>query len=183
MKIGARRRWAVNVVFTGPRRSLSCYFFRRPMHAYRRAIASAVALGIAFATMTPVSAYPMRTFGGGANPASSMLDASIPRVPGVRDFGRRNAAMPVRVTLTLNYNHQAELDQLVRNQSDRHSPLYHHFLTSQQFNNYFAPTPQQEARVLLSLRAAGFQITHVFPNRTLVGAQAPSTTVERFFNT
>ncbi len=61
--------------------------------------------------------------------------------------------------------------------------MYHHYLTTQQFNSYYAPTPQQETAVLDALRQAGFTITGRFANRTIVDATAPSASVERFFNT
>jgi cell division septation protein DedD len=153
------------------------------MHAHRRAIAAAVAFGIALTTMTPVSAFPIRSVRGGAASSAIGANATVPHLMGIRDFGRRYAGLPVRVSLTLNYNHQAELDQLVRNQADRRSPLFHHYLSSRQFNNYFAPTPAQHMRVIAALRAAGFTITHVYPNRTIVDAKAPTAVVERYFGT
>ncbi len=100
-----------------------------------------------------------------------------------RDLGRRSALAPVTATILLRYNHQAELDALVANQADRRSPLYRHFLTSAQFNAYFAPTPQQHAYVIAALRRAGLTVTHVFPNRTLLDVRAPSAAAERFFGT
>jgi hypothetical protein len=153
------------------------------MHAYRRAIAAAAAFGIAFATLTPVSAFPIRTMHAFRSTAVSGLAATVPHVAGLRDFGRRSPGMPVRVTLTLNYNRQLELDQLVRNQGDRRSPLFHHFLSPAQFDNYFAPTPAQEGRVITVLRASGFRITHLFSNRTVIDAEAPTAVVDRFFGT
>jgi len=106
---------------------------------------------------------------------------SIPKTTGAlayTDLGRRAANAPVNVTLTLRYNHQAELDQFVANAS-----ATHHFLTPEEFDNYYAPTVQQEESVVNALQKAGFTITGRYPNRTLVDATAPSSTVERFFST
>jgi hypothetical protein len=61
--------------------------------------------------------------------------------------------------------------------------MYRRFLTAEQFNSYYAPTSEQEETVVRSLQAAGFTITNRYPNRTLVGATAPSAAVERFFAT
>jgi hypothetical protein len=112
---------------------------------------------------------------------SSAPTISIPKTSGAlayTDMGRRASNAPVSVAITLRYNHQAQLDQFVANAS-----ATHHFLTPQEFNDYYAPTVQQEQSVVNALQKAGFTITHRYANRTIVDASAPSATVERFFNT
>ncbi|HVA32928.1 MAG TPA: protease pro-enzyme activation domain-containing protein, partial [Candidatus Baltobacteraceae bacterium] len=107
--------------------------------------------------------------------------SSVPRTYGklaFTDLGRRNAHAPVSVTLTLRYNHQADLDRFVANIGRTH-----HVLTPAQFIERYAPTRQQEQRVVRALRAAGFTITQRFANRTIVDATAPTGVVERFFST
>lgn len=111
---------------------------------------------------------------------------SIPQLFGdlaYTDAGRRAANAPVRVTLTLRYNHQEELDRLVWNLSDPHSGLRPHFLTGKEFDAYYAPTPQQEESVVRALQRAGFKIVQRYPNRTIVDAVARSAAVELFFST
>jgi subtilase family serine protease len=83
----------------------------------------------------------------------------------------------------LRYNHQAELDRFVADVSNPHSASYHRFLSAQQFNDYYAPTAQQEGSIVHALQSAGFTVTQRFPNRTIVDAKAPSSVVERFFST
>jgi len=111
---------------------------------------------------------------------------SIPKLYGdlaFSDSGRRAANAPVRVSLTLRYNHQDELDQFVRTVNDPTSRLHKQFITANQFNDYYAPTVAQEASVVRALERAGFKITKRFPNRTIVDAIARSSIVERFFST
>ena len=113
-------------------------------------------------------------------------EISIPHLYGklaFTDAGRRSSREPVSVGLTLRYNNQAELDQLVADVSNPRSASYGRFLTPQQFNARYAPTEQQEAFVVSTLQREGFTITQRFPNRTVVDATAPSATVERFFGT
>lgn len=112
--------------------------------------------------------------------------AGVPRPAGqfaVSDRGARAASAPVHVTVTLQYNHQAELDQLVREQSDPSSPMYHHYLTTEAFNDYYAPTAQQEQKVIDTLKAQGFTVTHQYANRTIIDATAPTSAVEHTFKT
>jgi kumamolisin len=116
--------------------------------------------------------------------SAAAAQISVPKTAGqlaYTDLGRRAAAAPVTVAIVLKYNHQDELDQFVANESKPGVP--HHFMTAAQFNNYYAPTVQQENAVVAALRSAGFQITHRYNNRTVVDASAPSATVEKFFST
>jgi subtilase family serine protease len=96
-------------------------------------------------------------------------------------MGRRPSNAAVHVTITLQYNHQSELDQFVSAQSSPGGA--HHWLTPQQFDAYYAPTAQQEQAVVTALQQAGFTITQRYPNRTIIDASAPSKTVEQFFST
>jgi len=108
---------------------------------------------------------------------------SVPKTFGALSFsdaGRRVKNQPVSITLTLRYNHQAELDRFVANQGKGRS---HRVLTAAQFNSVYAPTVKQEETVVRALQRAGFTITQRFPNRTIVDARAPSSVVERYFST
>ena len=157
-----------------------------------RIVASALMLALAVSACGGHSS-PLPTLG---SPSSTTPDAhtsvpatpmiSVPRTTGAlafSDLGRRVAAAPTHVAIVLRYNHQAELDQLVQNIYNPNSGMYHHFLTPEQFNSYYAPTAQQEQSVVSALRAAGFTIAKQYSNRTMIDAVAPSSTVERFFST
>lgn len=101
----------------------------------------------------------------------------------MRDLGRSQATRPVSITVTLNYQHEAELAQLVQNQSDRRSPMFRHFLTNQQFNDYFAPSVADYARVAQALTRAGFRVTGTSTNRTTIQAAASAGVAEKYFST
>lgn len=111
---------------------------------------------------------------------------SIPKLSGAlayTDIGRRDANAPVRIALTLRYNHQAELDRFVATISDSHSRSGRHFLTRQEFDERYAPTREQEDRIVRTLKRAGFTIVQRFPNRTIIDATGRSSVVEHFFST
>jgi hypothetical protein len=111
--------------------------------------------------------------------------ATVPHLTGdlaYSDAGRRDPKAFVNVSLTLRYNHQDELDRLVEKLSAPGNGK-RQFLSAQQFNDYYAPTKEQEAAVVRSLQSAGFTITQRFSNRTIVDAKAPSAVVERYFST
>ena len=117
-------------------------------------------------------------------PSENAPNIAAPRMFGALAFtdkGRRAAHAPVRVGLTLRYNHQAELDRFVAELAASHGAM--HPMTREEFIAKFAPTERQEEAVIRSLRAAGFTIVQRFSNRTIVDAMAPSGVVERYFST
>ena len=141
-------------------------------------------------SVPPINSGPTTQSNNGSAAPESVAHAAIGAVPHLRgifavtgDNGRMTANAPVRVAVTLNYNDQAQLDQLVRDQAYPFSGRYHQYLSNEQFNAMFAPTAAQEAAVVSTLEAAGFTVTQRFENRTIVDATAPSTRVEHFFNT
>jgi|SRR5579884_890621 len=160
-----------------------------------RVVASALCLGMTLTACGGHSAVPSIPDGTSSSDAAasrtpeSVARTAIGAVPhpagalAISDLGRRNASAQVSIAVTLAYNHQSELDRLVAQQSDPSSPMYHHYLTTQQFNAYYAPTAQQETAVIHALEAAGFKVTQRYANRTIVDATAQSSAVERFFNT
>lgn len=166
------------------------------MSKFTRLVASALGLTLSLAACGGGhSSLPQIENGtnGGNDGASALARAqpsavaqAVPHTTGAlafSDAGRRAATAPVNVTLTLAYNHQDQLDALVADISNPRSGSYHRFMSPAQFNAYYAPTIAQEQRIVDALEAAGFTVTHRFPNRTIVDASAPSATVERFFAT
>jgi len=161
------------------------------MRRLSRVLASALGLTLSLSACgghgsSLPTAIPDNGTAGQASAARTSATIESPKTFGAlafTDAGRRLSSAPVSISLTLRYNHQAELDQFVANVGDPHSSLYRHFLTAEQFNAYYAPTEEQEATVVRALQNAGFTITQRFPNRTIVDAKAPSSTVERFFAT
>lgn len=109
--------------------------------------------------------------------------ADVPRLTGVRDLGRAKPTVPVSIAVVLNYQRERELEALTKLQADPSSPLYKHFLTSDQFDAYFAPTSKDYAAAIVALERAGFRVTQTFANRTIVDATAPADAAERYFKT
>jgi subtilase family serine protease len=108
--------------------------------------------------------------------------ASVPK-SSFRDLGPASTTTPVSIAVTLEYHNINQLEQLVTLQSDEGSPYYRHWLTSAQFDAAFAPTAAEYAKVAASLRRAGFRITKVYSNRTVIDGTGSVATAERFFST
>lgn len=89
--------------------------------------------------------------------------------------------MPIEVVMALKLRNSAELDQFLADVQDPASPVFHQFLTQDEFNARFAPTADQEAAVEAFLVGHGFTITQTFANRLLVAGQAPVGLVQETF--
>ena len=140
---------------------------------HRSPLLAALVVAAVTATVHPGNAAELR----------SGYAADVPHRADLRDLGRVPATMPVHVAVVLNYRHEGELATLVRLQSDPRSRVFHHFLTSRQFNDYFAPSRSDYGRAQQALERAGFRIEGTAGNRTLVDAGAPALVAERYFQT
>ena len=109
--------------------------------------------------------------------------SSAAPAPKAVDVGRVEPTDQVSVVLKLPLQHKAELDRLVRMQSDRKSPYFRRFLTSAQWNAYFAPSLPSESQAVAALTHAGFRVTKRYANRGVIDAVAPAATVEQTFRT
>ncbi len=156
-----------------------------------RAVASllAVTLAVSACGGHGSSSFVPITSGGpstGGNAPTITQIAGVPRPAGafaIADAGERGATTATHIAVTLAYNNQAQLDQLVKDQSDPLSPMYHQYLSNEQFNAQFAPTPAQEAKVIATLQAQGFTITQQFDNHTIIDATGPTAAIEKTFKT
>src|SRR5215510_14304342 len=93
-----------------------------------------------------------------------------PQAGQVTNLGRAPANFPLHIVVGLELRNRADLEAFIADVSDSTSPNFQHFLSQDEFNALYGPTPQQEERVMEWLTANGFQVTERFANRLLVGA-------------
>ena len=75
------------------------------------------------------------------------------------DLGAPAAADSVPFTVYFKLTNVAQLEQLLHNQTDPSSSLYHHWLTPAQFKAQFGADPNAVAQVKAELAAAGMTVT------------------------
>jgi subtilase family serine protease len=131
---------------------------------------------------TPLTSAPVAAPLSAAS-GSNRYAAGVKNTSDFRDLGRAPGSLQVRLTLTLRYQHQEELDALVRAQSSPGSPSFRHYLTNAQFSAHFAPSIESQRRVTEVLTVAGLTTLRTFANRTIVEAGGRSAAVERLFET
>jgi subtilase family serine protease len=115
--------------------------------------------------------------------APGAIVAPISQVRGIADLGRAPATAEVAIAVTLHYRSEAQLEELVELQSNPSSPLYRRFLSNEQFDAAFAPSDADYRRVLTALAGAGFRITSLYSNKTVIDAVGNVASANRFFAT
>ncbi|MBV8728017.1 MAG: hypothetical protein JO233_09530, partial [Candidatus Eremiobacteraeota bacterium] len=106
--------------------------------------------------------------GPGANLGPQTAAFSVPRT-------RPNG---IRAYVKLPLRNSDDLDKLIVQQNTKGSPLYHHWLTPDQFRATYGPRKEDLQTVAATLQGAGFQT--VFTSQGVI-ADAPQATVERTF--
>ena len=100
-------------------------------------------------------------------PANSQTPVPV-RDGSARNLGPYNAAQTIRLAVGLRPPHMAAEEQFLRQIQDKHSPLFHHYLTPAAWTARFGPSAAAQQAVVAWARGAGLTVTHLYPNRLVV---------------
>ncbi len=110
---------------------------------------------------------------------------AIPGVPpavqngSAQPIGPYNPQQMLRLVITLQPPHHDAEEQFLRELQDRASPLFHQFLSTDEWNQRFAPAAADEQAVVTWAQSQGLTITQRYPNRLMVSVAAPVATIEK----
>jgi hypothetical protein len=96
--------------------------------------------------------------------------------------GPYTSSPKLRLVLGLRPPHLDEERQFLADLQDRKSPLYHQFLTPQEWASRFAPTEQDEQAVADWAASNGLTISQRYPSRLIVDVEGPIATIEKAVN-
>jgi subtilase family serine protease len=153
----------------------------RSMSRLATRFAALFSLAALAATALPANAFIAN--GRMASPAERGIGAYRTTARNLRDLGPMNARAVVHIGLLLKYRNEAELESLINAQATKGSRYYHHFLTTAQFAQYFAPDAATYARTIATLQRHGFRVEQTFANRGMIRASAPVRTAASYFAT
>jgi hypothetical protein len=86
-------------------------------------------------------------------------------------------------SVVLHPRDEAALTRFISQVTDKHSPLFHQYLTPRRFAAKFGPTPASIAAVKAELQASGLTVTKVARDGLVVGFEGPASRVESTFRT
>ena len=100
-----------------------------------------------------------------------------PHPPPTREPSAPDTLLRLTFTLTRSPGRQAAFTQLLADQQNQASPLYHQWLTPQQVGDRYGPTPNDLATLTSWLLAQGFTLVELAPSRVFLTVEAPAATV------
>jgi hypothetical protein len=137
------------------------------------------------ASLLALACFAISAAGAGAvAPTGTKVVAPKPLVPhGAKQLGPVSPAAAVSGAVVLQPRDAAGLTRFIAQVTDKHSPLFHHYLTPDSFAARFGPTPSTIAAVKSQLEASGLTVTNVARDGLIVDFQAPASRVETTFHT
>src|SRR3984957_7490534 len=95
--------------------------------------------------------------------------------------GSFSSSQMLRLVLGLQHPHMADEEQFLVDLNTKGSPEYRHFMTADEWNARFSPSPQDEQAVVDWAQAHGLTVYNRFANRLLVDVEAPVSAIEAAF--
>ena len=92
--------------------------------------------------------------------------------------GSFSSSQMLRLVFGLQHPHMADEEQFLVDLHTKGSPEFMHFLTADEWNVRFSPSPQDEQAVVDWAQAQGLTVTNRFANRLLVDVEAPVSAIE-----
>lgn len=106
-------------------------------------------------------------------PAAVKRLNAVGRVPGVNT---------IELAIGLPLRNKETLTNLLQQIYDPSSPQYHQYLSSEQFAEMFGPTEQEYQSVVDFLKARGFAVTGIHPNRVVLDVKGSVADIEKTFH-
>jgi len=106
---------------------------------------------------------------------SKVLDGTAVRVSHYKPENK------LRLALAIQPPHMAEEEEFLKELTIKGSPNFHKFLTPEEWNARFAPSPEDEQKVVDWVVSQGLTVTHRYANRLLVDVEGPVGTIEKTF--
>src|SRR5438093_2973832 len=99
---------------------------------------------------------------GAAAPTGTRVLAPKPLIPhGAKKLGAVPPTATVSGAVVLQPRDDGALTRFISQVTDKHSPLFHHYLTPSSFAARFGPTPSTIAAVKSQLEASGLTVTNL----------------------
>ncbi len=143
-----------------------------------RALVAAPLLAVLCLTISAAGA------GAAGRPPGTKTVAPKPLIPrGATKLGAVAPTKAISGAVVLQPRDESALAHFISQVTDKHSPLFHQYLTPATFAAKFAATSSSIAAVESQLQAAGLTVTNVAPDGLIVDFTAPASRVESEFQT
>src|SRR5262245_8563098 len=94
----------------------------------------------------------------------------------------QDTSQQIRMMLSFQVNDEAGLEQLISDLNDPGSPMYHQWLTPEEFGQRFGRSEAEFNEALSWLQSQGFDVDRPYPSRMSIGFTGTVEAVQRAFN-
>ena len=136
-------------------------------------------LSITFLSLVALCARGNAVGGGTSRVQGHMLSSR--QMMGTERMGRRASRAPMNLTVALKPRDQAGIDDLIKRQNDPSDPLYHHYLSNEEYKARFSPTDAQVQEVVEYLELRGVHVANVHGDNMILEAESDTATTEDAF--
>ncbi|MGC8506265.1 MAG: S53 family peptidase [Thermoplasmata archaeon] len=102
--------------------------------------------------------------------------------PKAKPIGPESPGQILSVMVSLQYRNQPELDSYLNSLQNPHSAVYHHYLTADQFQNLYSPSPNEYYRYAEYFMSRGFTVT-TYSDRVSIGLSGSVGEFDSLFGT
>ncbi|HKV57992.1 MAG TPA: S53 family peptidase [Ktedonobacteraceae bacterium] len=155
----------------------------------RRPVPAIFTLGlVVLLLISALGVWATNSHAAGSPPPVSIPGSIPPVVAQAQLVGHYNSAstgannMPMLIGVVLAPNHENQIQALVQGMYNRHSPQYHHWLQTGEYDKLFGPTANQMTAVEGFLKQAGLSILPQSVSATIVMAAGSSAQIEAAFH-
>jgi len=92
-----------------------------------------------------------------------------------------NPDQKLRLVMSIKAPHMAEEEQFIREQQTKGSPNFHKFLTAEEWDARFAPSAEDEQKVVDWAQGQGLTVTHRYSHRLIVDLEGTAGNIEKAF--
>jgi hypothetical protein len=132
-------------------------------------------VGVGAAMSVPATAAVAAQHG-----AAAMSQVPLPvRNGSATNLGPYNASQTIRLAVSLKPPHMAAEQEFLNAIQDKHSPLFHHYLTPAAWTARFGPSVATQNAVVSWARGAGLKVTNLYSNRLVIDLSGSVGTIEK----
>jgi len=115
--------------------------------------------------------------------ARQQLHGHVPQEANVSSYlGAMDTTTTLNLAIGLPLQNQDDLQQFLKDVYYQHSPLYHHFLTPEQFAQQYGPADSDYQAVVDFAKAHNLTVTRTYENHLLVDVQGSVSDIQKTFH-
>jgi kumamolisin len=130
--------------------------------------------------ITAISALGLQLLGTATGGGMSRLANHVPfqQIASAQHIGRQNGEARMQIAISLGVKNPSDLEEMVSRLYDPSDPLYHQFLTPEQFTQNYAPSVSDFNQVEQYFTSRGLNVVKAHSNRLVLDLEGSTSDIE-----